>query len=126
MPRKTHKARRLVVGEATYLWSVRHNHHIGDGPRPGCAESLVVRRHGARGSVRITFAGGPGRAIPDGLLPSGVVGTGGGYLNLHKPGTARALLDEALARGWNPDDPPARLLDGWDLFAAALARREPH
>lgn len=122
MPRRDDRARRLVAGEATYLWSVRHAHRV---PAAGgaCAEAVVLRREGSHGSLRITFAAGPGRAVPDGLLPSGVVGTGSEALNLHQPGTARALLDEALARGWDPAAATGETVDGWTLFAATHARR---
>ncbi|MGW3351374.1 hypothetical protein ACWDA3_49435 [Nonomuraea rubra] len=43
-------------------------------------------------------------------------------MNLHEPGTVRALLDEAVRRGWDGDDPRTVCLDGWDLFTAAVTR----
>ncbi|MFC7104235.1 hypothetical protein ACFQQB_29615 [Nonomuraea rubra] len=43
-------------------------------------------------------------------------------MNLHEPGTVRALLDEAVRRGWDGDDPRTVCLDGWDLFTAAATR----
>ncbi|MFI0721573.1 hypothetical protein [Streptomyces sp. NPDC021224] len=123
MPRSSRRARRLLVGEAAYRWSVRHRHHVPDGGGyQHCTEVVTLRRDGARGAVRVSFTGGPGRAVPDGILHSGAVGTDEGYLNLHEPGTARALLDEALARGWDPDTPSPLLLDGWTLFSAVRAR----
>jgi hypothetical protein len=86
----------------------------------------------------IAFTGGPGRAVGDGMnvsgieirwmldsepfLPHGVVARAEppALLNLHRPGVVRALLEEALARGW---DGIARAeLDGWTLFEAAHAR----
>jgi hypothetical protein len=45
------------------------------------------------------------------------------YLNLHRPGVARAFLDEALAAGWSPDRQSE--LDGWSLFDAVLGRVTP-
>jgi hypothetical protein len=125
--RRSGKARRLVVGDETYLWSVRHTHGVaGDAPYAYCTETVVLRRWGTGGCLRAVFAGGPGRLVPDGYLPSGAVGTAeGGDLNLHEPGTARALLDEALARGWDPGSPPVEVLDGWTLFDAVHSRREP-
>jgi hypothetical protein len=60
--------------------------------------------------------------VPDGYVHSGAVGTGGLWLNLHEPGTVRALLDEATRRGWDSDDPRTSHLDGWDLFTAAATR----
>ncbi|WP_050993727.1 hypothetical protein [Streptomyces violaceusniger] len=65
-----------------------------------------------------------GRCEPALPTASGIVGTTEGqFLNLHEPGAARALLDEALARGWRPDDPTRREMDGWALFASVAARR---
>lgn len=85
---------------------------------------LRLRRLGTHGHLLIVFRGGPGRMIADGYAPSGAVGTGGGaWLNLHEPGTVRAFLDEATARGWDPSAPAARQFDGWELFTAAAARR---
>jgi hypothetical protein len=49
--------------------------------------------------------------------------TRGASLNLHEPGAVRALLDEALARGWQPDTPGEVLLDGWSLLEGAATRR---
>lgn len=40
------------------------------------------------------------------------------------PGTARALLHEAVAaHGWDTDDVVPRMVDGWTLFDAVSARR---
>ncbi|MGK5675247.1 hypothetical protein ACSNOB_20690 [Micromonospora sp. URMC 106] len=117
-------ARVLVVGEATYRWTVSHRHHVAraDDGMPRCGERLAVRRDAAPGRLEIVFMGGPGRMVPDGLLHSGGVATADGYLNLHRPGAVRALLDEALARGWRPTDPNHVECDGWDLFDGAVAR----
>ncbi|MEH6374054.1 hypothetical protein V7793_06855 [Streptomyces sp. KLMMK] len=126
MARRGKTARRLVVGGATYMWSIGHTHHVlGGGRYEGCCETLVVRLFKARGRLRVSFATGPGRLVPDGrYMPSGAVGTTDGRtLNLNEPGTVRALLDEALGRGWRPDDPPVEELDGWSLFDVVAARR---
>ncbi|WP_058041859.1 hypothetical protein [Streptomyces roseifaciens] len=127
MARKEKAARRLVVDGATYMWSIGHTHHVlGGGRYEDCCETLVIRLFKARGRLRISFGTGPGKLVPDGYMPSGAVGTtGGGLLNLHEPGTVRALLDEALSQGWRPDDPPVEELDGWNLFDAVAARRRP-
>ncbi|MEU6265855.1 hypothetical protein [Saccharopolyspora shandongensis] len=123
MVRSGKKARRLVIDDATFLWSVRHQHHVEQDQRQFCREVLGIGRLGSVGRVRIAFEGGAGRLVPDGLLHSGGVGTGGSWLNLHEPGTVRALLDEALANGWDPDDPSIKQIDGWLLFDAVSARR---
>ncbi|NRQ38722.1 hypothetical protein HII36_43890 [Nonomuraea sp. NN258] len=125
MVRKHDSVRRLVVGDEVFFWSVRHHHYVDQGPFRNCREVLSVRRGGSRGRLQIGFMGGEGRLVPDGLLHSGGVGTGGRWLNLHEPGTVRALLDEALSGGgWRVDDPSTVRLDGWDLFDAVADRRE--
>ncbi|WP_195911073.1 hypothetical protein [Streptomyces kaniharaensis] len=124
--RRSRKARRLVVGDETYLWTVRHAHDVEDGYHyRDCREILTLRRHGAHGRLLLVFLGGEGRLVPDGYGPSGVVGTGGHWLNLNEPGTARALLDEAVARGWDAAGPAAVEVDGWAYFTPVAARREP-
>jgi hypothetical protein len=71
----------------------------------------------------ISFRGGPGRGVSDGYSKYRFVGSReSGWLNLHEPGTVRALLDEALASGCQPDDPPIKESDGWLLFEAVAAR----
>ncbi|MGW4497634.1 hypothetical protein ACWENR_03295 [Micromonospora sp. NPDC004336] len=117
-------ARVLVVGGATYRWSVTHRHHVdrGDDGWLRCAERLAVSRDGAPGRLGILFMGGPRGAVAGAYLHNGGVATDDGYLNLHRPGVVRALLDEALARGWRPTDPGHPEWDGWDLFDGAVAR----
>ncbi|MEU3737876.1 MULTISPECIES: hypothetical protein [unclassified Streptomyces] len=125
MPRSEKKPRRLVVEGEVFLWSVGHTHRVpAGGGFEDCCEVLAVRRLQARGRLRILFRGGAGRLVPDGFLHSGAVGTteGGDFLNLHEPGTARALLDAAMAQGWQADDPSERELDGWVFFEAVAAR----
>ncbi|MEU8824646.1 hypothetical protein [Streptomyces sp. NPDC048636] len=127
MARSEKKARRLVVNDKTFLWSVHHAHHaLGDGRYEDCRETLVLRLFQARGRLRVVFRAGPDRLVPDGcFMPSGAVGTADGRaLNLHEPGTVRALLDQALAQGWRPEDPPGEEIDGWALFDAVAALRE--
>ncbi|MFD8543031.1 hypothetical protein [Streptomyces sp. NPDC059649] len=126
MPRSEKTARRLVVDGATFLWSLHHLHDaVGNGAYHGCREVLVIRRFKARGRLHIVFRSGPDRLVPDGyVMPSGAVGTANGpLLNLHEPGTVRAFLDEALTKGWQPDDPPTHEMDGWRPFETVAARR---
>jgi len=117
----------LVVGDETLAWRVGHRHRAEPGSPVyrDCTELLQVHRPGRRGQLEITFAPGPGRRVPSGGPDaSGIVGTDAdGSLNLHEPGTARAFIDEAAARGWRSDQPTRLELDGWDLFPAAAARR---
>jgi hypothetical protein len=127
------KSRRLLVGDDTYLWSVGHDHrveYIQSGRFQGCADYqdcrdlVTIRRSGARGRLVLSFQGGPGRRVSDGYGAGGVVGgRESGWLNLHEPGTVRALLDEALASGWQPDDPVVKEIDGWLFFGTVAAQR---
>ena len=124
MVRSGKKARRLVVGSEAFLWSLGHEHRIEQGRYQDCREVLTVRRLGARGRLLIVFREGPGRLVPDGHVHSGAVGTAeGGWLNLHEPGTVRALLAEATTSGWQPDDPANAQADGWLFFDTVAARR---
>ncbi|MEU6678613.1 hypothetical protein [Streptomyces sp. NPDC046853] len=127
MPRNDKKPRRLVVDGQVFLWSVGHSHRVPvEGGYEDCCEVLSIRLSGTRGRLRILFREGAGKLVPDGFLHSGAVGIAEGsrFLNLHEPGTARALLDAATARGWRPDDPAVRETDGWDLFEAVAGRHQ--
>jgi hypothetical protein len=116
------KARRLIVGDQIFLWSVRHEHDVDLAGELAsryrdCREVLSLRMYGLPGRLLITFSVGDGRIVSDGMLPGGTVGTtGSGWLNLNEPGTVRALLDEALVQGWTPTTSAIQLLDGWQFF----------
>lgn len=119
--------RRLVVGDATFFCSLGHEHRVDQGRYQECREILTLRRHGARGRLRIVFQQDAGRLVPDGYLHSGAVGTTEDvWLNLHQPGAVRALLDEAIARGWNTGDPATVQVDGWAPFDTVATRRASH
>ncbi|MEU2623377.1 hypothetical protein ABZ642_35640 [Streptomyces sp. NPDC007157] len=111
-----------------YLWTLRHSHShsVVDNSRT-CCETLTLypQPAGAGGPLRIVFAGGSDRYVPGGApLGSGDVGyIRGASLNLHEPGAVRALLDVALARGWQPEVRQAVEIDGWSLLEAAAAAR---
>ncbi|WUW25757.1 hypothetical protein OG521_35360 [Streptomyces sp. NBC_01463] len=124
MARREKKARRLVADGTTFHWKVSHRHRGEDGRTLDCREVLAVYPAEERGGLEVTFRAGPGRLVPEAYVPSGAVGMGeGGFLNLHEPGTSRALLDEALLRGWCTDAPQVLAVDGWTLFDAVAARR---
>ncbi|WP_328915882.1 MULTISPECIES: hypothetical protein [unclassified Streptomyces] len=126
MTRSSRTPRRLVVDGETFLWSVRHEHHGEQGRYEGCREVLTFRRPGALGRLTVVFERGPGHLLPDGHASSGAVGTpDGAWLNLHEPGSARALLDAVRARGGRVGGDAAEEVDGWTLFpAVAGTRRE--
>ncbi|MGW1890633.1 hypothetical protein ACWCP6_10310 [Streptomyces sp. NPDC002004] len=128
MPRHRKKPRLLVADGHVYLWTLRHSHDVVDGGRPvDCRQTLTLypQPAGTGGPLRIVFTAGPGRYLPGGFATgSGDVGyVRGGSLNLHEPGAVRALLDVALARGWQPGERRAREVDGWSLLEAAAAAR---
>jgi hypothetical protein len=127
------KPRRLQVGDAAYLWSVKHAHRLERiqsgsvqewADYKDCCEQLTLRRAGAKGRLVISFLAGPGRVVSDGYGPRGLIGIQErGWLNLHEPGTVRVLLDAALEHGWQPDEPSARQIDGWLFFDTVVAAR---
>ncbi|WP_031173445.1 hypothetical protein [Streptomyces durhamensis] len=126
MPRHSKKPRRLVADGRVYMWTMRHSHRRGhDGRSMDCRQILTLSPQpaGTGGPLRIVFAAGPGRYVPGGApFGSGDVGlTRGADLNLHEPGAVRALLDVALARGWQPEERRAVEVDGWPLLEAAVA-----
>ncbi|MFJ9520982.1 hypothetical protein ACIRPK_22345 [Kitasatospora sp. NPDC101801] len=128
MPRHPTKPRRLVADGHVYLWTLGHSHRPAEnGSASGCRETLTLypQPAGSGGPLRIVFDEGPGRYVPGGFpLGSGDVGsTHGGALNLHEPGTVRALLDAAVSCGWQPQHPSAVELDGWPLLEAVVAAR---
>ncbi|MFD7415277.1 hypothetical protein [Kitasatospora purpeofusca] len=131
MPRNPKKPRRLVTDDRVHLWTLRHSHRRPDGGRAvDCTETLTLspQPSGTGGPLRIVFAERPDHYVPGSAYTgSGDVGlVRGASLNLHEPGAVRALLDTALAHGWDPDDRHPTVLDGWPLLdeaAAALAAR---
>lgn len=129
MVRSSKKGRRCVVGDQVFLWSVGHEHDRDDAAPlvsryQDCREIRTLRRCGTQGRLQIVFGRGIGRLVSDGYLPSGAVGTADdAWLNLHEPGTVRALLDEAIARGWKPGVPATTQIDGWELFDVVAERR---
>ncbi|MFJ4776329.1 hypothetical protein [Streptomyces sp. NPDC088762] len=128
MPRHPKKPRRLVAERRVYIWTMRHSHRKDhEGRSVDCRQILTLSPQPADtgGPLRIVFADGPGRYVPGGApFGSGDVGfTQGPDLNLHEPGAVRALLDVALARGWQPGERRAVEVDGWLLLEAAAAAR---
>jgi hypothetical protein len=128
VPRHPKKPRLLVADGRAYLWTLRHSHGVVDSGRStDCRETLTLypQPAGTGGPLRIVFAEVPGRYVPGGApLGSGDVGyVRGGSLNLHEPGAVRALLDAALAHGWQPEERRTVEVDGWPLLEAATAEQ---
>ncbi|XRQ13827.1 hypothetical protein ACN3XK_23960 [Actinomadura welshii] len=88
---------------------------------------LTLRQEGAPGRLVIVFRSGPGRLVADGWLHDGAVWRTSDdvYLNLHRPGVVRALLDEALARGHDFATAGTVEIAGWELIDGALQRLHP-
>ncbi|MEU2472673.1 hypothetical protein ABZ601_16460 [Streptomyces sp. NPDC012842] len=128
MPRHSKKPRRLVANGRVYMWTTRHSHRRDADGRPvDCRQTLTLSPQpaGTGGPLRIVFAAGPGRYVPGGApFGSGDVGfIRDAELNLHEPGAVRALLDTALANGWQPVERRAVEVDGWSLLEPAVAAR---
>lgn len=127
VPRHPKKARRLVADGRAYMWTNRHGHRVlvDDEGVAHCRQTLTLipQPSGTGGPLRIVFADGPGRFVPGGFtFGSGDVGyVHGGSLNLHEPGAVRALLDAALAHGWQPGERRPVEIDGWLLLEEAAA-----
>jgi hypothetical protein len=120
------KSRRLGIGTDYYRWFVGHAHEPLEDPLERdktCREVLVIRREGSHGRLHIVFAVGDGNLVRDGwLVHAGEVRHADGRgLNLNQPGVVRALLDQAIAGGWDPFANRTTDLDGWSLFDAAYA-----
>ena len=126
MPRHRHDARWLGVGTDRYRWSVGHSHENLEDPverDKTCRELLELRRDRLHGRLYIEFPAGSGFRVSDGWgMHSGQVQHADGRgLNLNQPGVVRALLDAAVAAGWDSTANTIAELDGWSLFETAYA-----
>ncbi|GAA1694164.1 hypothetical protein GCM10009765_49270 [Fodinicola feengrottensis] len=119
MSRNDRKIRRLVVDGKDFLWSLRHANRSDGNNFLDCGEILTIYRGEPSERLLIVFQQRPDRLVADGHGPSATVyAQGGVVVNLHKPGTVRALIDEAMQDGW----PTTRQIDGWPLVDAIAAR----
>jgi hypothetical protein len=115
----------MVANGAVYCWCFGHRHDRVRG-YPGCSSTVTLWRPGGQARLRLVFRPGPDRVIADGYfdegaavrLPERV------YLNLHAPGSVRALLDEALVHGLFPAAGTVEV-DGWPLFDAVTPHDVP-
>ncbi|MFJ4920682.1 hypothetical protein [Streptomyces sp. NPDC088725] len=118
------RVRRLVVGDATWLWAVRHRCGRRDG-RFGCRETLSLHREEAGTTLRLVFSAGPGRFVPEYTGHTGSVSNGTDHLNLNEPGVVRRLLDLAVAHDAVPGSPGTKEIDAWPLFDAVVGPDRP-
>src|SRR5262245_15904045 len=124
MTRSSRTPRHMVVGNETFLWSVRHEHHGGEGRYEDCTDVLTVRRPGALGRLEFVFRLAPEHLPPGGREQPDTRGTAAGRrFSLHDAATVRALLEEARARGWRIGGDATASLDGWTLFEAVARGR---
>ncbi|MFE2267411.1 hypothetical protein [Streptomyces griseosporeus] len=108
----------MAVSGTEYAWCFGHRHDRVRG-YPGCSSTLTLWRAGDRACLRLVFRPASDRAIADGYFDEGAVVRlpDRAYLNLHEPGSVRALLDEALVRGLFPRAGVVEA-DGWPFFDA--------
>jgi len=92
----------MVADGTVYGWCFAHRHDRARG-YPGRERVIADGYFDEGAAVRL-----PDRA----------------YVNLHEPGSVRALLDEALARGLVPATGTVEV-DGWPLFDAVTPLRPP-
>ncbi|MGW0999357.1 hypothetical protein ACWD5V_40045 [Streptomyces sp. NPDC002523] len=119
------RVRRMVVGGIAYGWCFGHRHDRVRG-YPGCTSSVTLWRPGSRACLRLVFRPASDRVIADGYFDEGAVVRmpDRECLNLHEPGSVRALLDEALVRGLFPAAGTVEV-DGWPLFDAVRPQDPP-
>ncbi|MEV5878474.1 hypothetical protein AB0L75_30470 [Streptomyces sp. NPDC052101] len=108
------RVRRIAVGGTVYGWCFGHRHDRVRG-YPGCSSTVTLWRPGSRACLRLVFQPASDRVI--GYLDEGAVMRlpDREHLNLHEPGSVRALLDEALVCGLFPATGQVEV-DGWPLF----------
>jgi hypothetical protein len=126
--------RKLTFDGERYAWRRIHEHHVLPADAPGegrCREVLVARLFPRGGrSLRIEFTDGVDRNA--GYPEAGVVwlsapspGVAGPSANLNLPRMARAAIEVAIARGWDPRRARhVTILDGWSLLDELIARYE--
>lgn len=116
----------MVVDGTAYGWCFGHRHDRVRGYR-GCTSTVTLWHLGSRSYLRLVFRPGSERIIADGYFEEGAAARlpDRAYLNLHEPGSVRALLDEALARGLFPPAGSVEV-DGWPLFDAVMPQDPSH
>ncbi|MEU8226965.1 hypothetical protein [Kribbella sp. NPDC048915] len=110
------RLRRLVVGDVTWLWTVRQRGHGAE-----CRLTLSLVPEGTRRRLVLVFRPGQGRLVSNTYFDAGALVRlpDRSYLNLFEPGTVRRLLDAALPSFRT--DKPVTELDGWPYFDAVVS-----
>lgn len=114
-----HRIRRLVVGDITWLWTVRQRvkPHYED-----CRLTLSLYPEGTRRRLALVFRPSADRIISNSYFDSGALIRlpDRTYLNLHAPGTVRRLLDAATPAIDVFASGPVIEADGWPYFDAVV------
>jgi hypothetical protein len=114
------KTRKITVRDTRFGWRVKHSHQ--GAPTPSgrlCLDELLAYRIGtSRAPLRLFFLEGPGGGAEyfrqHGFLrvvASSIV------INLHRPATVAALIQQALDLGWT-DAAPLIVSDGFAFVSA--------
>jgi|GEM_PF-2513283 len=121
------KTRKIAVGGTPFGWRVTHRHRIAPTGRRCLHEFLAYRIGTSRAPFRLSFQGPSADAAYDRgadytLDHGGLwIGASSTMINLHRPATAAALIQQALDLGWT-DAAPLILSDGF-AFVHALPQQ---
>jgi hypothetical protein len=112
--KKNHRLRRLVVGEATWYWTIRQQ------VKPdyaACSITLTLYPEGTRRRLVLIFRPRQDRIISQYHFESGALIRLPDHaaLNLYEPGTVRRLLDAAASDLARCPGHPVEV-DGWPYF----------
>ncbi|MBN0046265.1 hypothetical protein JS756_19580 [Streptomyces actuosus] len=112
------RVRRMEAGGTVYGWCFGHRHDRVRG-YPGCRSTVTLWRPRGAACLRLVFHPSPGRVVAGSFFDEATVVRlpDREHLNLHEPGSVRALLDESLVRGLFPAAGTVEV-DGWPLFDA--------
>ncbi|MGW3659641.1 hypothetical protein ACWD6R_30060 [Streptomyces sp. NPDC005151] len=113
------RLRRLVVGDATWYWTVRQR------VKPAyedCRLTLPLYPEDKRRQLALIFRPGSDRIISNCYFLSGTVVRlpDHSYLNLYEPGTVRRLLDAATPTLGPLTSEHVIEVDGWQYFDAVV------
>ncbi|RKN04311.1 hypothetical protein [Streptomyces radicis] len=98
--------------------------HVDRSDYANCRLVLSLYREGTRRRLGLVFRPGPGRIISNSAFEAGALIRlpDRAYLNLHRPGTVRVLLDAALPGLALPASPGRTETDGWPHFDTVVGQ----